>query len=61
MNSELPARSNVGDPHDFRGEGFRTKQPVIEFLRDHGFDIIERRDDPRPYVRDHIHGVRKKL
>jgi len=47
--------------HDFRGEGFRTKQPVIEFLRDHGFDIIERRDDPRPYVRDHIHGVRKKL
>jgi FkbM family methyltransferase len=46
--------------HDFRGDGFRTRQPVIAFLRDHGFDIIERRDDPRPYVRDHIHGIRKR-
>jgi len=46
--------------HDFRGDGFRTREPVIAFLRDHGFYIIERRDDPRPFVRDHIHGVRKK-
>jgi len=45
--------------HDFRGEDFRTKQPVIAFLREHGFEIIERHDDPRLYVRDHIHGVRK--
>ena len=47
--------------HDFRGDGFRTKQLVVDFLRDHGFEIIERRDDTRVYVRDHIHGIRKKI
>ncbi len=46
--------------HDFLGNSFRTREPVIAFLRDSGFDIIERRGDPRPYVRDHIHGVRRK-
>jgi hypothetical protein len=24
----------------------------------HGFEIITRTDDPRDFVRDHIHGVR---
>jgi FkbM family methyltransferase len=46
--------------HDFRGDAYRTRQPVIEFLQDHGFEVIERRHDPRIYVRDHIHGIRKK-
>ncbi len=47
--------------HDFRGDGFRTKQLVVDFLRDHGFEIIERRDDTRVYVRDHIHGIKSKI
>jgi len=42
--------------HDFRD--FRTKELVTVFLRSHGFDVIERNDDPRPYVRDHVHGIR---
>jgi FkbM family methyltransferase len=45
--------------HDFRGDKFATREPVIAFLRDHGFCVTERRNDPRPYVRDHIHAVRK--
>ena len=47
--------------HDFRaargeGEHFRTRKAVIEFLRDHGFEVKTRNSDPRPAVRDHIHG-----
>ena len=45
--------------HDFIGDGFLTRQVVRDFLQRHGFEVIERRNDPRPYVRDHIHGIRK--
>ena len=49
--------------HDFRsdrgeGEFFRTRQTVIAFLRDHGFEVVERADDARDYVRDHVHAFR---
>jgi FkbM family methyltransferase len=49
--------------HDFRadrgeGEFFRTRHTVIEFLRDHHFEIVERTADPRDYVRDHVHAFR---
>jgi FkbM family methyltransferase len=48
--------------HDFRadrgdGEQFRTREFVVGFLRDHGFDL-RFRDDPRPYVRDQVFGIR---
>jgi FkbM family methyltransferase len=49
--------------HDFRSErgddgDFSTKQAVVSFLLEHGFEIHIRDDDPRQYVRDHVHGVR---
>jgi len=49
--------------HDFRselghGESFRTRAFVEEFLKEHGFTVTSRADDPRDYVRDHIFGVR---
>lgn len=48
--------------HDFRAElghgaAFATRDFVTAFLRDCGFDLEVRSDDPRPYVRDHVHGV----
>jgi FkbM family methyltransferase len=45
--------------HDFRGDLPGTRGAVTEFLKTTGFDIVERLDDPREYVRDHIHGTRK--
>lgn len=51
--------------HDFLardgavGRWYRTRAEVIETLTQAGFSIVERRSDPRPYVRDHIHGFRK--
>ena len=51
--------------HDFiavrDGESpwFRTKAVVEPFLREHGFEILVRSDDTRPYVRDHFYGVRR--
>jgi FkbM family methyltransferase len=50
--------------HSFRtarGDGafFDTRGDVVDFLRDTGFRIRTRDDDPRPYVRDHIHGVKE--
>ncbi|HEY2460768.1 MAG TPA: FkbM family methyltransferase, partial [Candidatus Acidoferrum sp.] len=50
--------------HDFRsnlghGENFRTRAFVEEFLSNHGFTIVSRRDDPRDYVRDHVFGLRR--
>lgn len=44
--------------HDFRGadgESMCTRQAVTDFLRGHGFRIVTRDEDPRPFVRDHIH------
>jgi FkbM family methyltransferase len=48
--------------HDFRTDArseFRTRSEVIQFLERNGFRIVVRESDPRPYVRDHIHGVRQ--
>lgn len=49
--------------HDFRarrgdGEEFRTRAFVEEFMRECGFKLVSRDDDPRYYVPDHIHGYR---
>jgi FkbM family methyltransferase len=49
--------------HDFRaargeGEHFRTLDLVKEFLREAGFTLITRDEDPRYYVPYHVHGVR---
>jgi len=51
--------------HDFIAESgggpeLRTKTAVTDFLLRHGFEIITRTDDPRDFVRDHIHGVRRR-
>ncbi len=51
--------------HDFKaergeGEAFRTRDYVIERLRGHEFDLFIRQDDRRPYVRDHVHGVKRQ-
>jgi FkbM family methyltransferase len=48
--------------HDFRadmghGEQFRTRAFVSRLLREHGFTLTSRPDDPRDYVRDHIFGL----
>jgi FkbM family methyltransferase len=48
--------------HDFRadmghGEQFRTLAFVGRLLREHGFTLTSRPDDPRDYVRDHIFGL----
>ena len=50
--------------HDFRadrgeGEEFRTLEFVREFLRDAGFELVTRDDDPRYYVPYHVHGTRR--
>lgn len=50
--------------HDFladsgAGEEMRTREEVTRFLADHGFRIERRVDDPRPFVRDHVHAVRE--
>jgi FkbM family methyltransferase len=47
--------------HDFRGsesDWYRTRSEVEAFLRTAGFRIVNRDQDPRDYVRDHVHGVR---
>jgi FkbM family methyltransferase len=49
--------------HDFRadrgeGEQFRTAAYVRKFLRDAGFELTTRDEDPRYYVREHVHGQR---
>ncbi|HEV2173943.1 MAG TPA: FkbM family methyltransferase, partial [Nitrospira sp.] len=51
--------------HDFRanqghGEYFRTRAFVEHFLVKHGFELVSRPDDPRDYVRDHLHGSRPR-
>lgn len=49
--------------HDFRadrgdGEQFRTRETIERFLANNGFTVTGRRDDRRPFVRDHVHGFR---
>ncbi len=49
--------------HDFLadqglGEQFRTRELVEALLLERGFRLMTRRDDPRPYVRDHVFGLR---
>jgi FkbM family methyltransferase len=57
------ARHACISAHDFRarrgdGEEFRTRGFVEEFMRECGFTLVSRDDDPRYYVPDHIHGYR---
>jgi FkbM family methyltransferase len=52
--------------HDFRaargeGEQFRTLALVREALREAGFELVTRDDDPRYYVPYHVHGFRRGL
>jgi FkbM family methyltransferase len=52
--------------HDFRAdrgdEGqFSTKQLVTEFLIKRNFHVRTRNNDARPYVRDHVHGLRTEV
>lgn len=49
--------------HDFRaarGEGdeFKTHDFVLKTLQNAGFSLVLRSDDPRYYVKEHIHGFR---
>jgi FkbM family methyltransferase len=51
--------------HDFRaergdGEEYRTGAFTRDFLTRRGFVVHDRPTDPRPYVRDHVHGVRQR-
>jgi len=50
--------------HDFRaemghGEEYRTRVFVEGFLRQSGFELESRGEDPRDYVRDHVFGLRR--
>ena len=48
--------------HDFTSErdpDLATKALVVEFLGEHGFEIVLREDHAQPWVRDHVHGVRR--
>lgn len=50
--------------HDFRyamghGDQFRTRDFVERFLKNAGFDVVSRPEDPRDYVRDHLFGIRR--
>jgi FkbM family methyltransferase len=47
--------------HDFISEGdpsLATKAFIVDFLRDHGFELTLRDDHRHSWVRDHVHGVR---
>lgn len=47
--------------HDFlavEDPALRTREHVTAFLKERGFTIVTRDDDPRDYVRDHVHGYR---
>ena len=49
--------------HDFLADdgdpAFATKAFVSESLREQGFEVVRRDDHPLPWVRDHVHGVRR--
>lgn len=49
--------------HDFVGEmtgndWFNTRTVVIDYLKKNGFQVLIREDDPRDYVKHHIHAYR---
>jgi len=49
--------------HDFladagEGEGYRTRDRVRTMLGELGYEVTDRREDPRPYVSDHLHATR---
>jgi FkbM family methyltransferase len=64
MRATLPSIGHVCiAAHDFRaargeGEAFRTHSLVVETLERAGFTLVLRSDDPRYYVKEHIHGFR---
>jgi FkbM family methyltransferase len=52
--------------HDFldqegSSEQHAIRDAVIDFLRKHNFEIAQRPDDPRAYVRDHIYGKSRTI
>ncbi|MDR3718279.1 MAG: FkbM family methyltransferase [Bryobacteraceae bacterium] len=62
-NALLLARFACISAHDFRaarGEGdeFKTHDFVLKMLQNAGFSLVLRSDDPRYYVKEHIHGFR---
>lgn len=47
--------------HDFTSErdpDLATKAFVVEFLTQHGFEVVLRDDHALPWVRDHVHAIR---
>jgi FkbM family methyltransferase len=49
--------------HDFLGDessDLRTRDRVEAFLQARGFTVLRRQDDPRAFVRDHVHGYRPR-
>jgi FkbM family methyltransferase len=50
--------------HDFladQSETFRTRETILDFLKRHDFQVIQRREDERRAVRDHLHAVNRQL
>jgi FkbM family methyltransferase len=52
--------------HDFIADGggpesMRTRAAVHRFLEAHGFDIVRRDADLRPWVCDHLYGANRRL
>lgn len=52
--------------HDFAAieggpEEMRTKAEVIAFLEQNDFSVFLRESDPRPFVRDYVYGLNRKL
>lgn len=52
--------------HDFLAEHnhlevLRTKNEVVDFLKQSGFRIIVRDNDARPWIRDQVNGINENL
>jgi FkbM family methyltransferase len=50
--------------HDFIADGnpeLATRAFVVDFLGEHGFDVVVRDEHPLPWVRDHVHGSARQL
>jgi len=48
--------------HDFigaRDDFYRTKALVIDYLRNHNFEVVTREQRPEPWARDHVYGIRR--
>lgn len=49
--------------HDFLAEQndfYRTREIVMDFLLENGFDVEYREGHPEPWTRDHVHAARRK-